>query len=292
MFELIFIALLGAVIGSFLTVCIYRIPYSRLEGCVEDGETEVEEEPGFEGLPDLPKPLPIQGGELSFLFPPRSICPKCQGTLSWKHNIPILSYVLLLGKCGLCKAPIPFRYPLVEILSLIAAVASYATFGLTLTALIVYAICAMLIVMSYIDIDYFIIPNVITYPATAIGLVFTVINELYPETFAWPITSGLLDTGLGLLVGPGFLWLVSVTYLKIRGRAGMGMGDVKLLAAVGALLGANGAIATMFIGSLAGTVIGGTLILLKGRSFAQHLPFGPYLALGTLTYIFFTGHAW
>jgi leader peptidase (prepilin peptidase)/N-methyltransferase len=282
-----FIVLFGLVIGSFLSVCVYRIPFVRGEvvGEEEPGENL---EPGLEGLPDLPLSYQVDGDWLSFLHPRRSICPHCKATLLWWHNIPVLSWFLLRGACHFCKASIPIRYPLLEILTVGAAVGSWASFGLTATAGVIFAFCCALIVISFIDIDYYIIPDVITLPGTLIGLLLVGIHSYFPF-LGRPLAVDLFDALLGILFGAGFLWVMSVGYLKLRGKVGMGLGDVKLLMLIGAFFGLPAAFYTIFLGSLLGSVLGLLLMLVAGRKFSHHLPFGPYLALGALTYIFF-GH--
>lgn len=266
----IYIALVGLVIGSFLSVCIYRIPRSR----ELDAETEGDNQPSNDDR------LPI-----SFNTPRRSICPRCSTQLLWYHNIPVFSWLFLRGKCAFCSAPISFRYPLVEALTGVAAIACYRSFELTPTSIIIFLFICSLIVITFIDYDFFIIPNVITIPGTTLGLAFSIVNE-YTGFFGAPLTSGTVETTLGILLGAGFLFLVSEVYLRLRKIEGLGMGDVKLLAMTGAFFGPSCSLYTIFLGSLLGSIIGIALLLLVGRKMNQPIPFGPYLAGATIIYIF------
>ena len=264
-----FAVIFGAIIGSFLSVCIYRIPLGRYD---EDSLSESDGEP----KPKEP---------ISITSPARSFCPKCQTTLSWYHNIPIISWVCLQGKCSFCKEAIPFRYPLVELLSAIFCLLCLKSFGLTATGILTYAFCATLIVISFIDIDYYIIPNVISLPGTALGFAVGTLNGFY-SIFKYPVSAGFMDSFYGVLVGAGFLFLVSEIYLRMRKLEGLGMGDVKLLAMTGAFFGPACALYTIFVGSLLGSIIGIVLVLVAGRKMTHQLPFGPYLAMGTLLFLF------
>jgi leader peptidase (prepilin peptidase)/N-methyltransferase len=296
---LIGVAVFGLIIGSFLTVCIYRLPFGRPKG-PPDWEAEEEEasatnleasstqeaskeEGSQEG--DLHKDEANSTKELSLTYPPRSFCPECKAQLNWFHNIPLFSWLALGGKCAFCKVRIPFRYPLVELLSALFAVLSLLAFGPTVTAAGVYVFCCMLIVISFIDIDYYIIPDVISLPGIGIGLALSLVNQFYPF-LGWPFVSGIIESGLGVLFGGGVLYAIAEGYYRIRKREGLGLGDVKLLALTGAFFGLPGALYTMFIGSLLGSVIGILLIIASGKRMTYQLPFGPYLALGTIVYIF------
>lgn len=285
---------IGLVIGSFLSVCVYRIPFSRheQEELLPDGEAAAAPPPPEETdatlaiLPDLPAPYDINGKRLSFFYPTRSICPQCKHQLPWWHNLPVLSWILLMGKCGFCKAAIPFRYPLLEILSAFFAWLSVDHFGVTPTAVVIYLFCAALIVITFIDIDYFIIPNTITYPGTALGILLGLINQ-YTHQFSLPLVVDLTDALLGSVVGGGFLFVIAEGYLRLRGRTGMGLGDVKLLFMTGAFFGLPGAFYTLFIGSIVGCLLGVGMLVVARRGMAHPFPFGPYLALGTVAYVFF-----
>jgi leader peptidase (prepilin peptidase)/N-methyltransferase len=266
----VFVFLFGAVIGSFLSVCIYRIPFSASVGLSAE---------------ELGIPEGSQRPTFTIASPQRSFCPHCRNPLRWWHTMPIVGWILLRGRCGFCTESISFRYPFVEVLTAAFALLTYQSFGFTLTAAVVFAIVCALIVISFIDYDYYIIPNVISLPGAVLGVACAGMNQFF-HLFAPPIVPNLASAGLGLLLGAGFLLLISELYLRLRKREGLGLGDVKLLALVGAFLGPDGALFTIFVGSLFGTV-GGVLTLLVQRKGMSHpLPFGPYLAMGTLLYLF------
>jgi len=270
--TLLLVILLGLIIGSFLNVCIYRVPRGQPYTYSD------EEYDKFEGIVS---PAP------SFNDPPRSHCPHCKNQLLWWHNIPVLSWFLLRGRCAFCKAPISARYPAVELLTGLLAALCYQRVGLDLTGILLFLFCAALLVITFIDYDYFIIPDVISLPGSAIGVLIAVINAVSPSPpIGEPFVATLFESFLGLLCGGGFLWLVSTVYLKLRKREGLGMGDVKLLFMVGTAFGPACALYTIFLGSLVGSVLGITLILFTSRTADQHIPFGPYLTIGTMLYLF------
>lgn len=175
-----------------------------------------------------------------------------------------------------------------ELLTAFLALLCYQRVDFGLTWVILFLFCSALLVITFIDYDYFIIPDVISLPGSAVGVLIAIINSLTdPPLIEAPFVSSLFESFLGALCGGGFLWLVSEVYLKLRKREGLGMGDVKLLYMVGAAFGPACALYTIFLGSLVGSVIGVFLILLTSRSADQHIPFGPYLTIGTMLYLFF-----
>lgn len=260
----------GAIIGSFLSVCIYRIPLGKYD-------------PVHEGA------IPVPEEDVSIWSPARSFCPKCQKQLLWWHNIPILSWLFLGGKCGFCKSAVPFRYVFIEVLSAIACVFCYLRFGMTPTAVLAFVFVATMIVICFIDLDYMIIPNVISYPGTVIGFILAAINQFLspPERLLLsdPFSPSLLHSGLGVLGSAGLLYAVWWLYLKLRGREGLGLGDVKLLAMIGATFGIECALFTIFIGSMLGSVVGIGLACLSKHGFSNYIPFGPYLVVAVVTFI-------
>jgi len=191
-------------------------------------------------------------------------------------NIPVLSYLWLKGRCRHCNKPISFRYPLVEALTGLVALAVFLSFGLTLEGLIYFTFIVSLLVITFIDIDHKIIPNVITIPGIPIGLLLALgLSEI---TF--------VDSVLGLLAGGGSLWAVAWIYNLLTGKEGMGGGDIKLLAMIGTIIGWKGVIFTIFVSSAAGTLVGLPVMLVKGKNMKFAVPFGPFLAIGAVTYIF------
>jgi len=232
---------LGAMIGSFLNVCIHRIP----------------------------------GGE-SIVFP-ASHCTSCRAPIRPYDNIPLLSWAVLRARCRACGAPISARYPLVELLTGLSAVASAAAFGWSVQALVAFVFLAALVVVTFIDVDHQIIPDVISLP----GIVLGFLASLLPGGPGWQASL------IGILLGGGVLWAVAEGYHWLTGREGMGGGDVKLLAMIGAFLGWRAVPITLMIGSLTGTVIGLALIAGQRQDGRTPIPFGPFLALGAACSLFF-----
>ncbi len=237
----IFVFFLGAILGSFLNVCIHRLPKRE-----------------------------------SLLSPP-SHCPHCGEAIRFYDNIPILSYLLLRGKCRHCKAHIPSRYPIVEGLSGLISLALFMKYGLTLQFLLFLLLAAALITITFIDLDHQIIPDIISIPGIFCGLG----ASFFIPTISW------LESLFGILIGGGFLFLVALGYKWLTGREGMGGGDIKLLAMVGAWLGWKAIPFILLSSSLIGVVIGGGSVLVDKRGLRAKIPFGPFLSLGALIYIFF-----
>ncbi|MEW6323965.1 MAG: prepilin peptidase [Nitrospirota bacterium] len=235
----VFIFLLGAVIGSFLNVCIYRIPL-----------------------------------DLSIVRP-GSRCPSCKRPIAWYDNVPIISYLLLLGRCRHCRAPISWRYPLVEALNGGGYLLLAWQFGLSWPTLLYAIFYSALLVITFIDIDYQIIPDVITYPGIVIGIAASLFLPL-----------GLWQSLLGFLIGGGIFYLVAEASYRILKQEGMGGGDIKLIAMVGAFLGWQKVLLTIFLASLGGAVVGGAFMLAKGWGRRTPIPFGPFLALGAVIALF------
>ena len=226
-------ALFGAMVGSFLNVCIYRLPLRR-----------------------------------SIVWP-GSACGSCGRPLAWFENIPIISYAALGGRCRTCRAPISIRYPIVELLTagMFAVAWWYYGPGMLLASRLVLG-CA-LIVLFAIDLEYHLLPNVITLPGIFIGLAFSVFTQPF-----WR------DALLGVVVGGGVLWAIAEGYYRLRHEEGLGMGDVKMLAMIGAFVGWKLTILTLMMASFAGSVIGLILIASRRGNMKYALPFGTFLALG------------
>lgn len=231
--------IVGLIVGSFLNVCIYRLP--RRQSLVHPG----------------------------------SHCPCCGSPVRPYDNIPILSYVLLRGRCRRCKERISPRYPLVEALTGAVATLLAVRYGWGMEAVIFFLLSCSLIVVSFIDLDHQIIPNRITYPGIPIGV---------GASFFLPNVS-LRDSLVGLALGGGILWAVAVLFYWIRKKEGMGFGDVKLLAMVGAFLGWKAVIFTLVTSSFLGALVGYFALRISGKDSSQPIPFGPFLALGALLYM-------
>ena len=231
----------GLCVGSFLNVCIFRIPAGK-----------------------------------SIVFP-GSTCPQCHTAIRFYDNIPVLSYILLGGKCRNCKASISVRYPLIELLTGFFAVCTFLKFGVTVSALIYFAFIAVLLAITFIDIDHRIIPDVISLP----GIIVFFLAALFLPDMNWK------QSLLGVAIGGGSLFLVAWGYHLLTKKEGMGGGDIKLLAMIGALVGWKGVFFTIFISSAVGTLIGLGVMLITRQNMKLAVPFGPFLAIGAVTYIFF-----
>jgi leader peptidase (prepilin peptidase) / N-methyltransferase len=228
-------ALLGLAVGSFLNVCIHRIP---------------------------------RGGSIAS---PPSACPACRARLRWYDNLPVLSYLLLGGRCRACRHPISPRYPVVEIVTMAVFLLHLVVFGWTpLMAVRVLFACA-LIVLFAIDLEHQLLPNAITLPGIVVGLGASLV-----------LPPGLRDAALGTLLGGGVLWLIGEAYYRYAGQEGMGGGDVKMLAMIGAFLGWPLVIVTLVLSSVAGSVIGLLVIAIRHGGMKHALPFGTFLAVGAL----------
>jgi leader peptidase (prepilin peptidase)/N-methyltransferase len=245
MINVLFVSLVfmfGMCIGSFLNVCIYRLPSST-----------------------------------SIINPSRSFCPQCNSAIQFYDNIPVLSYLWLKGRCRNCKAPISPRYPLVELMTGILAIAILFKFHLTLEGVIYFVFTSSLLVITFIDIDHKIIPDIISLPGIPIGLA---------ASFVLPAMT-FKSSLLGLLAGGGSLLLVAWTYSLITRKEGMGGGDIKLLGMIGTFIGWKGVIFTIFAASLTGTLVGMIVMLIKGKNLKFAIPFGPFLSIGAMSYVFF-----
>jgi len=259
----IFVALVfGLVIGSFLNVCIARVP---------------------------------AGG--SIVSPP-SHCPRCKTGIKAYDNIPVISFLLLRAKCRACGEPISWRYPLVELLNGLCYAWIIHAFWFNGEALILMAFCSSLIVITFIDLDHQIIPDVITIPGMLLGLAiapFFMYSLTDPLPFhldriiphAGPYVTALINSIIGLILGGGPLLFIGWAWEKLRHVEAMGGGDVKLMAMVGSILGWKGALLTIMLGAIGGSIGGVALMVFKNHKMEMEMPFGPYLAFGALATAFF-----
>jgi leader peptidase (prepilin peptidase)/N-methyltransferase len=244
----IFAFIFGAVVGSFLNVCICRLPKNE-----------------------------------SIVFPP-SHCPTCDYRIPWYDNVPIISYLILRGRCRSCKARISIQYPLVELVNALLTLFLFIHFGISLTFLLLFIFCSALVVITFIDLEHQIIPDVISLPGIPLGFVSSFfISDLYHEG----MLLGWKNSLIGIVVGGGSLWLVASGYELLTKKEGMGGGDIKLLAMMGAFLGWKAIPFIIFVSSLIGSVIGITVMLMRKKDAKLAIPFGPFLALGAVLYIFF-----
>ena len=240
----------GASVGSFLNVCIARIPNGQ-----------------------------------SIVAPP-SHCPKCKTAIALYDNIPLLSYLILRGRCRSCAEAISLRYFIVEFLMAALSLALFYRFGLSFVFFVNFVFVAALVVISFIDLDVRIVPDVISLPGMVMGFVLSVgayfVIGNPPEIIPSPLSSVL-----GILTGGGFLLATAWIYEKITGVEGMGGGDIKLLAMIGAFLGWPSIPITIFLASLVGSLVGLVCMLLTGAGRRLALPFAPFLCSGALLFIFF-----
>ena len=209
---------------------------------------------------------------------PRSMCPGCNSLISAYDNIPVISYILLKGKCRNCGIPISLRYPLVETISGLTALAVFMRFGISAEGLIYFAFISTLVVITLIDIDHRIIPDTISLPGIPIG--FLLASLLLPSM-------NYKGSLAGIITGGGSLLAVAWTYNLITKKEGMGGGDIKLLAMIGAFTGWKGVLFTIFVASAAGTLAGIAVMLKTQKGMKLAVPFGPFLSIGAIVYIFF-----
>jgi leader peptidase (prepilin peptidase)/N-methyltransferase len=246
----IIIFIFGSVIGSFLNVCIYRMP---------------------QGLS---------------VVSPSSRCTSCGKPIRFYDNIPVLSYILLKGKCRYCKTGLSVRYPIIEFLNAALYVLLLNRYGhdSPWVLLVYFIFISSLIVIFFIDLDHQIIPNSITLPGIPLAVILG--STILPDPFIRVDLLGYKASIIGFVAGGGFFYLVAILGKAILKKDAMGGGDIKMMAMIGGLLGWKGVILTTFFGSLIGSIIGISLISLKGREWGSRIPFGPYLALGALISLF------
>lgn len=238
--------ILGTIFGSFLTVCVHRIPR---------GESVVT---------------------------PRSACPKCGKPIYWYDNVPLFSFFWLQGRCRACHTRIPPRYPIIELANGFGWLLVVWRFGLTWPTMVYAGLVSVFLVVSWIDWDYKIIPDVITLPGILIG--FLCASLLLP--------TGWLNSLVGILMGGGILLFLAWVSPMLFGKEGIGGGDIKFLAMVGAFLGGQQVLLTLMVGSMFGACAGIFLIATKVLQKGQYIPFGPYLALGGMIAVLWGNELW
>ena len=256
-------AALGLLIGSFLNVVILRLP-RRLEWQWKRDSLETLGEPEIYDPP--PPGIVVE----------RSHCPHCKHELSWYENIPVFSWLALRGKCRNCKSPISIQYPLVELLTMALVLCCVWKFGFGWQGFGAIVFTCFLVALSGIDLRTQLLPDQLTLPLMWLGLVAS-IDSLY-----MPAKPALV----GAIIGYLSLWSVWWLFKQLTGKEGMGHGDFKLLAAMGAWFGLNGILPTILLSSLVGAIIGSIWLYAKGRDRATPIPFGPYLAIaGWITFL-------
>ena len=237
----VFAFVFGMVVGSFLNVCICRMPNKE-----------------------------------SVVSPP-SHCPHCDYQICWYDNIPLVSYLLLRGKCRGCGAHISLQYPLVELLNGVLTLFVFFKFGPTLEFAVWFLFCSALVVITFIDIEHQIIPDEISLSGIVVGFVLS----FFMKDHTW------MNSLLGILLGGGSLLLVAYIYQRLTGKDGMGGGDIKLLAMMGAFMGWKAIPFIIFASSLVGSLVGVSIMLLQKKNSKLAIPFGPYLAFAAVLYIFY-----
>ncbi len=236
---------MGGLWGSFANVCIYRLP--KDEGVVSG----------------------------------RSYCPKCKTQISWYDNIPIVSYLFIQGKCRKCKKQISIQYLLVELLSVLSFVAAYFFYGITVTTLLFMILALAFIIIFFIDLKHYIIPNSLTFPLMFIGFLKSFdpnLNELFPN---------YINSLIGGVIGYGIIWAIIFIYKVLRNKEGMGLGDAKLLSAIGFWFGWIAIPFILFLSSVIALLSVIPSLLKNSKTMSSQIPFGPYIIVGTLVYLFF-----
>ena len=243
--DFLVVGILGSLWGSFANVCVYRLPLKR--GVVKG----------------------------------RSFCPKCKKKILWYENIPILSYFLLGGKCSKCKKKISTQYLIVEAISIISFLIIYYLFGISLTTILLIILFLSFLIIFFIDLKHYIIPDVLTFPMMALGFFKSFDPNLSP------IFPNYINSLLGGIIGYGIIWLLIIFYKKIRNKEGMGLGDAKLLAVIGFWFGWISIPFVIFLSSVIALIIVIPDLLKKSKKLTSQIPFGPYIIIATIIFIVF-----
>jgi leader peptidase (prepilin peptidase) / N-methyltransferase len=256
--------LFGLLAGSFLNVVIYRLPkILQAQFAADCASTE-----HHQAQPEF---------TYKYLLLPGSACPKCGHQIRWYENIPVLSWLVLRRRCSACKTPIPARYPLVELTGGLLCAAAVLAFGPTSRSLLAMALLLALLALTFIDADTFLLPDDITLPLLWLGLIANLFELFVPLSAAV----------VGAIAGYLSLWLVYWAFKLVTGKDGMGYGDFKLMAALGAWLGWTALPAIILLSAVVGAVVGIAMMIFKRLSRGQPLPFGPYIAGAGALALFF-----
>ena len=243
--DLIFVIILGGLWGSFANVCIYR--------------------------------LPIDKGVVSG----RSFCPKCKKLITWKDNIPIISFLLLNGKCRNCNKKISSQYLIIELITIIYFLVVYYLFGISITTLLFLILGLFFIIIFFIDLKHYIIPNVLTFSLMVIGFVKSFDPNLNP------IFPNFINSLIGGIFGYLIIWSIIYFYKQVRNKEGMGLGDAKLLSAIGFWFGWISIPFVIFLSSIIALLFVIPSLIKKSKKLSSQIPFGPYIIIGTLIYLIF-----
>ena len=241
--DLIFLIIIGGLWGSFANVCIVRLPEDK--GVVSG----------------------------------RSNCPKCKKQINWYDNIPIISYFILNGKCRKCKKPISFQYVVVELLSIVSFVTIYLIYGFSFTTLLLLILSLAFIIIFFIDLKHFIIPDVITFPLMALGFIKSFIPNLDP-LFPYYVLSLI-----GGIFGYGIIWGIIFFYKQVKKKEGMGLGDAKLLAVIGFWFGLDAVPFIIFLSSTIALISVAPDLIKKSKKMSTQIPFGPYIIAANLIFL-------
>ena len=241
--DLIFLIIIGGLWGSFANVCIIRLPKNK--GVVSG----------------------------------RSNCPKCKKQINWYDNIPIISYFILNGKCRKCKKPISFQYVVVELLSIVSFVTIYLIYGFSFTTLLLIILSLGFIIIFFIDLKHFIIPDVITFPLMALGFIKSFIPNLDP-LFPYYVLSLI-----GGIFGYGIIWGIIFFYKQVKKKEGMGLGDAKLLAVIGFWFGLDAVPFIIFLSSTIALISVAPDLIKKSKKMSTQIPFGPYIIAANLIFL-------
>ena len=241
--DLIFLIIIGGLWGSFANVCIVRLPENK--GVVSG----------------------------------RSNCPKCKKQINWYDNIPIISYFILNGKCRKCKKPISFQYVVVELLSIVSFVTIYLIYGFSFTTLLLIILSLGFIIIFFIDLKHFIIPDVITFPLMALGFIKSFIPNLDP-LFPYYVLSLI-----GGVFGYGIIWGIIFFYKQVKKKEGMGLGDAKLLAVIGFWFGLDAVPFIIFLSSTIALISVAPDLIKKSKKMSTQIPFGPYISASNLIFL-------
>ena len=241
--DLIFLIIIGGLWGSFANVCIIRLPEDK--GVVSG----------------------------------RSNCPKCKKQINWHDNIPIISYFILNGKCRKCKKPISFQYVVVELLSIVSFVTIYLIYGFSFTTLLLIILSLAFIIIFFIDLKHFIIPDVITFPLMALGFIKSFIPNLDP-LFPYYVLSLI-----GGIFGYGIIWGIIFFYKQVKKKEGMGLGDAKLLAVIGFWFGLDAVPFIIFLSSTIALISVAPDLIKKSKKMSTQIPFGPYIIAANLIFL-------
>ena len=243
--DFFLIILIGALFGSFANVCIYRIPLEKS----------------------------VIGG--------RSYCPKCKKKIVWYDNFPILSYLIINGKCRKCKKSIPIQYPLVEFLNIIFFLIIYYLFSFSITSLLLMILTFAFVIIFFIDLKHYIIPNVLTFPLMVLGFLKSFspdLNSLFPN---------FINSLAGGIFGYTIIWSIIFFYKQVKNKEGMGLGDAKLLAVIGFWFGWMAIPFVLFSSSIVALILVIPSLLNRTKKFSSQIPFGPYIVIGCILYVVF-----